>query len=106
MGGILLALHDESVADLLPDDLDLDDAPLSIDIVEDSKISEPQFPAGNGVRPHFFDAAGSMGRLVAEMDLEAFDDHSPWIRSQRFQMGLGSFPESLISQVAIRLSGT
>jgi hypothetical protein len=53
MGGILLALHDESVADFLPDDVDLDDAPLFIDIVEDPVISEPQFPAGNGVRPHF-----------------------------------------------------
>jgi hypothetical protein len=91
MGGILLALHDESVADFLPDDLDSDDAPLIIDIVTDPIISEPQFPAGNGVRPHFFDAAGSMGRLVAEMDLQAVDDYSPGMGSQRPQMGLGSF---------------
>jgi len=91
MGGILLALHDESVADFLPDDLDLDDAPLINDIVEDPIITEPQFPAGNGVRPHFFDSAGSVGRLVAEMDLQAVDDHSPCIGGQRPQMGLGSF---------------
>jgi hypothetical protein len=68
MGGILLASHDESVADFLPNDLDLYDAPLIIDIVKDPIITEPQFPAGNGVRPHFFDAAGSVVRLVAEMD--------------------------------------
>jgi hypothetical protein len=91
MGGILLAFHDESVADFLPDDLDLDDAPLIIDIVEDPIITEPQFLAGNGVRPHFFDTAGSVGRLMAEMDLQAVDDHSPCIGGQRPQMGFGSF---------------
>ncbi len=64
---------------------------LIIDIVEDPIITEPKFPAGNGVRPHFFDTAGSVGRLVAEMDLQAVDDHSPWIGSQRPQLGLGSF---------------
>ncbi len=51
---MLLASHDESVADFLADNLDLDDAPLIIDIVEDPIITEPKFPAGNGVRPHFF----------------------------------------------------
>ena len=73
MGGILLSSHDESVADFLPDDLHLDDAPLIIDIVEDPIIAEPQFPASNGVRAHRFDPAGLAGRLLAEMDLQAIE---------------------------------
>jgi hypothetical protein len=61
MGGILLALHDESVADFLTDDLDLNDASFIIHIIEYPIVNEPQFPPGNGVRPHVFDTAGSVG---------------------------------------------
>jgi hypothetical protein len=93
MGGILLSSHNESVADLLPDHLHLDEAIQIIDIVKDPIIAKPQFPAGNGVRAQLFDPARSVGRLMAEMDLQTVDDHSPGIGSQRNQMRPGAFGE-------------
>jgi hypothetical protein len=93
MGGILLSSYEESVADFLPDNLYLDNALVIIDIEEDPIIPDSQFPASNGVGSHRFDPTGLEGRPLAEMDLQAVDDHSPCIGSQPPQMGLGLFGE-------------
>jgi hypothetical protein len=77
MGRILLSVHEETAANFLTHDVDLVDTLLGVDIVEDSKTTQPEFPSCDRIGTQLLDPARPQRRLMPEMSFHALENQGP-----------------------------